>query len=329
MTNHSPNVRRNSQLNIFHGTALVIGSMFGIGIFLYPPLVAKYTGTFAIFLLVWFIGGLISLCGALAYSELGVLYPKAGGDYTFHKELLGDATGFASGWLLFLGIFSGSIATMTSAIIYFQLSSLLGIDFSTVLLSYPWGGVLTASELTACGIILFFTCINMISIRFSGNLQVILTVIPVTLVLAFCLYGVFCYDTQAPKEALTKVDTNYFDIIKAYLLVYFAYAGWNAVVYFSGDFKNPKKDAFFFAPRNSTTTLFYFILGSAFVFILGFNGLQEVPEAGTAIAGIIGGKPAQSIMTGLIALAILASINGTVLAGGKLVMPWLKKVPWV
>ena len=50
-----------------------------------------------------------------------------------------------------------------------------------------------------------------------------------------------------------------------------------------------------------TTTLFYFILGSAFVFILGFNGLQEVPEAGTAIAGIIGGKPAQSIMTGLIA----------------------------
>ena len=95
----------------------------------------------------------------------------------------------------------------------FSLSSLLG-SISTVLLSYPWGGVLTASELTACGIILFFTCINMISIRFSGNLQVILTVIPVTLVLAFCLYGVFCYDTQAPKEALTKVDTNYFDILR-------------------------------------------------------------------------------------------------------------------
>ena len=63
MTNHSPNRETESQLNIFHGTALVIGSMFGIGIFLYPPLVAKYTGTFAIFLLVWFIGGLISLCG--------------------------------------------------------------------------------------------------------------------------------------------------------------------------------------------------------------------------------------------------------------------------
>ena len=128
------------KLNLFHGTALVIGSMFGIGIFLYPPLVAKYTGSFSLFLLVWLLGGFISFCGALAYSELGVLFPKAGGDYTFHKEILGDATGFASGWLLFLGIFSGSIATMTSAIIYFQFSNLLDLDFSIAFLNYPWGG---------------------------------------------------------------------------------------------------------------------------------------------------------------------------------------------
>ena len=105
-----------TNLNRLHGTAMVMGSMFGVGIFLYPPLTAQYTGNFTIFILAWLLGGLVSLLGALSYSELGVHYPKAGGDYTFHHDLLGESVGFASGWLLFLGIFSGSIATMTSAL---------------------------------------------------------------------------------------------------------------------------------------------------------------------------------------------------------------------
>jgi len=102
-------------------------------------------------------------------------------------------------------------------------------------------------------------------------------------------------------------------------LVYFAYAGWNAVVYFSGDFENPRKNVpLSLLLGTGATTVFYFILGTAFVFVLGFDGLQKVPEAGTAIAAVLGGKTAQMVMTALIAAAILASINGTILAGGKI-----------
>jgi len=181
-------------LNIFHGTALVIGSMFGIGIFLYPPLVAKHTGSFSLFLCVWILGGVISLCGAMAYSELGVAFPKAGGDYTFHKSLLGDSVGFASGWLLFLGIFAGSIATMSSAIMLFQMSSLFSFDFTTPLVTYPWGGGLTFADICACLVIILFSTSNMISIRLSGNIQIALTFIPVGLVLMLCIYGLAVAD---------------------------------------------------------------------------------------------------------------------------------------
>lgn len=307
------------KLNRVHGTAMVIGSMFGIGIFLYPPLVAKYTESFSVFIGAWLLGGFISLLGSLAYSELGVLFPKAGGDYTFHKNILGDSAGFASGWLLFLGVFSGSIATMTSALVFFQLSSLLDWNFSYLLWSYPWGGSLTLAELCAIFIILLFTVSNSISIRLSGNLQIILTFIPVTFVLALCTYGLLTFEAEHISPESTLPTESHFDFIKAYLLVYFAYAGWNAVVYFSGDFEKPRRDVpFSLLIGTAVTTFFYFILGSAFVYILGFQGLQEVPEAGTAIAGVLGGSKAQLIMTGLIAAAILASINGTVLAGGKI-----------
>lgn len=303
-------------LNRIHGTAMVMGSMFGVGIFLYPPLTAKHTGSFGLFLLAWLLGGLISFLGALAYSELGVRFPKAGGDYTFHRSLLGDSVGFASGWLLFLGIFSGSIATMTSALIYFQLSALVDWNFGHVLFAYPWGGSLTLSELMACAIIVTFTVSNAVSVRLSGNLQIVLTVLPIATVLMFCFYGLGFYDGTG--AAAPSPPSENFDFIKAYLLIYFAYAGWNAVVYFGGDFERPRRDIpISLLLGTGITTAVYFIMGSAFVAILGFGGLQQVPEAGTAIAGVLGGKTAQTVMTALIGTAILASINGTVLAGGK------------
>jgi basic amino acid/polyamine antiporter, APA family len=208
---------------------------------------------------------------------------------------------------------------MTSAVVFFQLSSLLDWNFSYILWSYPWGGALTLADLCAVIIILLFSISNSISIRFSGNLQVLLTFIPVTLVLCLCIYGLFTFEPQSLSPESMPVNESRFDFVKAYLLVYFAYAGWNAVVYFSGDFENPRRDVpFSLLLGTGATTLIYFILGSAFVFILGFTGLQSVPEAGTAIAGVLGGPKAQLVMTGLIAAAILASINGTVLAGGKI-----------
>ena len=187
---------------------MVMGSMFGVGIFLYPPLTAKHTGSFGLFLMAWLLGGLISFLGALAYSELGVRFPKAGGDYTFHRSLLGDSVGFASGWLLFLGIFSGSIATMTSALIYFQLSALVDWNFGHVLFAYPWGGSLTLNELMACAIIVTFTVSNAVSVRLSGNLQIILTVLPIATVLMFCFYGLGFYDGTGAAAPLRPAKTS-------------------------------------------------------------------------------------------------------------------------
>ena len=82
------------------GFAIVAGSMLGIGIFLSPPIVAKYVAEPLPFLLVWVAGGLTALAGAVACGEVGAMFPRAGGDYVFQYEAYGQSVAFASGWTL-------------------------------------------------------------------------------------------------------------------------------------------------------------------------------------------------------------------------------------
>ena len=87
--------------------------MLGIGIFITPPLVAKHVDTEWMFYMVWLIGGLVAISGADACAELGAMFPKAGGGYVYQREAFGEALAFASGWVLFGAVFTGSIAGLS------------------------------------------------------------------------------------------------------------------------------------------------------------------------------------------------------------------------
>ena len=106
--------------------------------------------------------------------------------------------------------------------------------------------------------------------------------------------------------------------VEAYLVVYFAYSGWNSIIYMAGDVREPNKNI----PRaliggTLFTTLLYVLLCATFVHVLGFTQLSQTIEAGTAMAGVLGGSFFKASMTLLIGLAILASINGTLLSGAR------------
>jgi APA family basic amino acid/polyamine antiporter len=107
-------------------TALVAGTMLGIGIFIAPPSVAKHVPSAPHFLLMWLGGGVAALCGALCMAELGAMMPRAGGEYPYLRAAYGPGIAFATGWLQLLAIFPGSLATMAVGTATFQLPTLLG-----------------------------------------------------------------------------------------------------------------------------------------------------------------------------------------------------------
>ena len=102
------------ELNVWHGTAIVIGTIIGSGIFLVPAEMMQAAGSAKLVYLAWIVGGLLSLFGAMTYAELGAMRPEAGGEYVYIRDAYGPLPAFLYGWSWFIVAKPASIATITS-----------------------------------------------------------------------------------------------------------------------------------------------------------------------------------------------------------------------
>ncbi len=312
-----PDHEEERSLGPFAALALVAGSMLGIGIFIAPPVVAAQLDHPGTFLLMWLCGGLSALFGALAVAELGAMMPRAGGDYSYLRLAYGPGIAFGVGWLQLLAIFPGSLATMAVGTAAFQLPMILGPSFDLpAQLGLP-------NEITwAIVIIVGFTALNHVGVVLSGRFQVALTVIPVVVLLAASLIVLATHgagggawdDGHGPMRG-----PGLGAAALAFLPVYFAYSGWNAAIFVGGEIKNPGRNL----PRALVggtlgVTILYFILCAGFLAVFPMADLARVGEAGTAAARTLFGTIGEIGVTTLIVLAMLGSINGTVLTGSRI-----------
>ncbi len=301
------------------GVAIVAGSMLGIGIFLTPPQVAGHLPSPALYLLAWLAGGVIAFSGAVAYAELGTRFPEAGGDYVFLREAFGPSLSFAAGWLLFVGVFTGSVATMAVPLAEFQLPALLApvTDLEPGRTLWRAGFVeITVARAIGIAIIVLLTAINVLGTRLSAGAQIALTLVPMA-VLAASAVAVMVFTDPAPSAAADRTpDVAGFG--RAVLAVYFAYAGWNAIAYVGGEMKSPGKTIpAALVGGTALVTALYLLLAATFLFVLGFDGVAGSVEVGTASASAVGGDRLRYAVTATIAIALVGSLNGTILAGGR------------
>ena len=98
------------EIRLYGLTMVAIGSCIGSGIFLTPSQIAGHLPSPLMIMLVWALGGVITLTGALTFAELGSMYPQSGGVYVFLREAYGDLYGFLYGWAYLVVITSGANA---------------------------------------------------------------------------------------------------------------------------------------------------------------------------------------------------------------------------
>lgn len=303
------------------GFAIVAGSMVGIGIFLSPPIVASHISSAPLFFAMWALGGLISLAGAVACAELGTMMPKAGGDYVYQYEAYGPSTAFASGSVLFAAIFCGSIATLAVGLCTYQIPTLLGLDFSVQALPLPFGDGLSWSELAAIVVVLVLTTLNTRGAQLSARTQTTLTLLPIALFTVFAIALMLRGPSVAPAAtdaAAESIPLTAHGLAVSYMAIYFAYSGWINIIYVAGEVAEPGRNI----PRSLISgtlaiTLLYLLLCGGFYEALGMVGLREAGEAGTATATLLGGEAGRYTVTTLIACALTACTNATVLGGAR------------
>jgi APA family basic amino acid/polyamine antiporter len=210
-------------------TAVVIANMIGTGVFTSLGFQLLDIKDFATIVLLWLVGGVIALCGAFAYSELGAALPGSGGEFNFLSKIFHPSIGFLSGWVSATIGFSAPIALAAMT---------LGKYFGTV---FP----LLSPMAVGLVVIIGTTIIHSLSHQIGGGFQTLFTALKVLLILVFIFCGFFFGGIEHPSFAATSntwksMISQPFAISLVY--VSFAYSGWNASSYIAGEVEEPEKN---------------------------------------------------------------------------------------
>ena len=216
------------ELSLYGLTMVAIGSCIGSGIFITPSQIASHLPSPTLILIVWTVGGIIALTGALTFAELGGMFPKAGGVYVYLKEAYGDIAGFMYGWAYFTVINSGAIAALCIAFSYY-LSFIFPMSESGKL----WVAILA---------IVCITVINIFRVKlveYFSNLFTGLKLIGISIVIGIGLF-MGSFTTVQSNDPLVISSSG--SLLSAFGLalvgVLWSYGGWQHASYLSGEAKN-------------------------------------------------------------------------------------------
>jgi APA family basic amino acid/polyamine antiporter len=290
-------------------TMINAGGIIGSGIFMVPATVALYTASSSLFFMVWILGGIVSLFGALSVAELGAAMPKAGGQYVYLNEAYGPVWGYLYGWSAVAVINTASMAAV-------------GVAFAEYLKFFYTISDLAVKEIAIFSIILL-TIINIVDVKSGARFQNIFTFAKLGAILGVILLGLFLEGGSTQNFSPLFTDRPPLSLIGplglAMVAVLWTFDGWIFVTYVAGEVKNPE--------RNIPLSLIfcmvivvsvYIALNTVLVYVLGFDQMigSELVMADAA-SKFIGGKGA-AIVTIIILISLIGANNGFILTSARI-----------
>ena len=313
------------KLGFFGALSLVVGNIIGVGIFTTTGYMANYIQSPVWMFLAWLIGALYALSGAVVYGILSAHYPLSGGDYQYLKKSVNPLTGYLFGWSAFFVTYSGSIAALSIAGAFYLNGIFTSFDFDTSIINFSFLGIqinLNIIKFIAILIIAAFTWINYRGIVISGKSQIILTAVIFILLIFFSLTGTF--SSQADYSLLLQGSGTGQDIsgfFLALIAVLFAYMGWTTAVYVAEEVEEAKS----ILPKVLITGVIvvgfiYMWINLVYLIAVPLAEMKGIVNIGSAVAVTLWGEHGQIIVSGLILVAVLSSLNSTILSGPRIYM---------
>jgi APA family basic amino acid/polyamine antiporter len=302
LTTGGPNV------SVIVATAIVVADMVGVGVFTSLGFQLKDIPSGFSILLLWTTGGIVALCGALSYSELGAMFPRSSGEYNFLSRAFHPSLGFLAGWVSATVGFAAPVA----------LAAMAFGEYGKSLL--PNGSPLAL----ALAVVWLVSLVQLSGIRHSGIFQLISTILKVVLILAFLAAG-FAIGTPQPisfapsSSDFAHVTSGSFAI--GLVFVMYSFSGWNAATYIIGEMRLPQRNL----PRallagTLIVLMLYVALNAVFLHttpIDKLSGQLDVARvAGSYIFGDIGGR----IVGAMICLGLVSSISAMMWIGPRVMM---------
>jgi APA family basic amino acid/polyamine antiporter len=285
-------------LTRFDMTMIAIGGSIGSGIFLTPATIARDVGSPWLMVAVWVMGGLITLAGALTFSEAAALLPQAGGQYVFLTRAYGGLVGFLFGWAYFLVVNAGGLGA-------------LSVAFATYLGFFvPLGP--TETKVVAIIGLLLLTSVNVVGVKAGAMFSNVFTVLKLVGIAGLVAVGLSMGSPHTTDFSLSLAGTptNVWGALALGMVgVLWSYGGWQHATYASAEIKNPQRTL----PLAMTTaavavTALYLLANLAYMFLLTPAQMAASPRVAADAVGTVLG----SVGGSLISLAIVISTFGVV-----------------
>lgn len=284
---------------------MVIGNVIGSGIFLVPAAVLRQSGaSVPLSILIWCIGGLLSLMGALSYAELGGMNPRAGGLYAYIRDAFGQLPSFLLGWTLFCVVGSGTIAALSVATVD-QLARFAPLSE-------------LERQLTAVALIVVMAVINVRGTRESATFQNITSMIKgLAILLMGTLLLVFGRSDVLPAAMASAppAPASLGSVGLAIIAVLWAYEGWHYVTFLAADAKDPQR-TIPFALLTGTLALIalYLLAVLGYHAALGTAGMAASSYVASDAVTAVFGPAAGTAITVAIMVAMYSAAHGAVTA---------------
>lgn len=311
--------RVHHQIGLFSASNIVIANMVGAGIFTTSGLLMSGLGNPWLLIALWIMGGIIALCGALSYAELGAAMPHAGGEYIFLSRLYSPLFGFLSGWVSFVAGFSAPIAASAigfSEYLFRAFPELApGGSYELFL-----GGHL--DKLLAIGVIVLFTLVHLRGLKFGATIQNYLTILKVALIAVLIFAGfLFGQGDFTHFSQGTPVVFNFSSIKTmglSLMWIMFAYSGWNASTYIGSEIRDPVRNI----PRSlmygtALVMLMYVLMNIVFVYATTPREMKDVISIGGLTVKNLFGNSMEFAFSLLIAFALFSALSAFIIIGPR------------
>lgn len=302
------------------GMLLVLANIIGAGIFTTTGYQAADLGHPGFIFTLWIIGGVLAICGALCYAELGAAMPRGGGEYVYLRETYGGVVGFMSAFVSLFAGFSAPVASATKGF-----SRYITHWFPSLAEDPTVWGIIGAGDLVAIGVVWLLIAIQLrgsqSGLRFSDTITVLKVLGIVGIILAAATIG------QGNITGFTKVSATYEQLDQAGLFtalatslifVMFCYSGWNASAYIAGEFKNPQRDlppSLIFG--TGIVIVLYLGINAVYFYGASVEELAGVAEVGLVAARNLFGELGVTLVTIVLCISLLASATAMTIIGPR------------
>lgn len=293
-------------IGLYTASSIAIANMVGTGVF--TSLGYQVMGIQSVFALImlWVVGGIIALCGALSYGELGTALPRSGGEYHLLSKVYHPAMGFLSGWV---SATAGFVAP--TAIAAIALGKYTAVVFPEIAVHH-----------LAAAVVVLFAVIHSISIRLGSYFQNFFTLIKIGVMLVFIVAG-FAIDTpQAINLVPAAADWSVLlspPFAVSLVYVSYAYTGWNASIYVVGELRNPQTNlprALFMSTL--LVLVLYALLNYIFLYTVPMAELAGKVEIGFLAGNRLFGTTAAGILSVFIAVLMVSTISAMIFVGPRI-----------